>query len=95
MPLEQAIAEAANLLASNGVTADAAPAAPVGQPTGLTPRERDVLRLLVEGRSDKEIAAALFIGPRTVQTHVANLFAKLGVNSQAEAAAVAVRCGLA
>jgi DNA-binding NarL/FixJ family response regulator len=51
----------------------------------------DVLRLLVEGRSDKEIAAALFIGPRTVQTHVANVFAKLGVNARAEAAAVAVR----
>jgi non-specific serine/threonine protein kinase len=60
----------------------------------LTTRERDVLRLLVEGRTDKEIAAALFIGPRTVQSHVANLFAKLGVNARAEAAAVAVRRGL-
>ena len=64
-----------------------------GSPAGLTPREREVLRLLVEGRSDKEIAAALFVGPRTVQTHVANLFAKLGVNARAEAAAVAVRRG--
>ena len=63
-------------------------------PTSLTPRERDVLPLLVEGRSDKQIAEALFIGPRTVQTHVANLFAKLGVNSRAVAAAVAVRRGL-
>jgi predicted ATPase/DNA-binding CsgD family transcriptional regulator len=62
---------------------------------GLTARERDVLRLLAEGRSDREIAAALFIGVRTVQTHVANLFAKLGVNARAEAAAVAVRKGLA
>jgi predicted ATPase/DNA-binding CsgD family transcriptional regulator len=61
---------------------------------GLTPRERDVLRLLVEGRTDKEIAEALFIGARTVQTHVANLFAKLGVNARAEAAAIAVRRGL-
>jgi DNA-binding CsgD family transcriptional regulator len=60
----------------------------------LTARELDVLRLLVEGRSDKEIAAALFIGPRTVQTHVSNLFAKLGVNTRAEAAAVAVRRGI-
>ena len=40
---------------------------------GLTPRERDVLRLLVAGRSDKEIAEALFIGPRTVQSHVEHL----------------------
>jgi len=63
-------------------------------PHGLTPRELDVLRLLVEGRSDREIGEALFIGTRTVQTHVANLFAKLGVNARAEAAAVAVRRGL-
>jgi len=61
---------------------------------GLTPRELDVLRLLAEGRSDREIGEALFIGTRTVQTHVGNLFAKLGVNSRAEAAAVAVRRGL-
>jgi DNA-binding CsgD family transcriptional regulator len=61
---------------------------------GLTPRELDVLRLLVEGRSDREIAEALYIGARTVQTHVANLFAKLGVNARAEAAAVAVRRGI-
>jgi DNA-binding NarL/FixJ family response regulator len=54
----------------------------------------DVLRLLVEGRSDREIGEALFIGTRTVQTHVSNLFAKLGVNARAEAAAVAVRRGL-
>nr|MBA2595910.1 hypothetical protein [Chloroflexia bacterium] len=63
--------------------------------SGLTPRELDVLRLLVEGRSDREIGEALFIGTRTVQTHVANLFAKLEVNARAEAAAVAVRRGLA
>jgi DNA-binding CsgD family transcriptional regulator len=61
---------------------------------GLTPRELDVLRLLVQGRSDREIGEALFIGTRTVQTHVANLFAKLGVNARAEAAAAAVRRGL-
>jgi predicted ATPase/DNA-binding CsgD family transcriptional regulator len=60
----------------------------------LTPREFDVLRLLVQGNSDREIGEALFIGARTVQTHVANLFAKLGVNARAEAAAVAVRRGL-
>jgi DNA-binding NarL/FixJ family response regulator len=54
----------------------------------------DVLRLLADGHSDREIAEALFIGPRTVQTHVANLFVKLGVNARAEAAAVAVRRGL-
>ena len=46
------------------------------------------------GRSDREIGEALFIGTRTVQTHVGNLFVKLGVNARAEAAAVAVRRGL-
>jgi predicted ATPase/DNA-binding CsgD family transcriptional regulator len=62
--------------------------------SGLTARELDVLRLLVEGHSDRQIGEALFIGTRTVQTHVANLFAKLGVNARAEAATVAVRRGL-
>ena len=59
--------------------------------TGLTQREHDVLRLLVQGLSDRQIAEELFIGARTVQTHVANVFTKLGVNTRAEAAAVAVR----
>ncbi len=65
-----------------------------GETSGLTPRERDVLHLVVQGKSDKVIADALFIGPRTVQTHVANLLAKLEVSNRAEAAAVAVRRGL-
>jgi DNA-binding CsgD family transcriptional regulator len=62
---------------------------------GLTPRELDVLRLLVAGHPDREIAAVLSISPRTVQTHVAGLFAKLNTSTRAEAAAVAVRRGLA
>jgi DNA-binding CsgD family transcriptional regulator len=61
----------------------------------LTPREREVLRLLAVGRSDPEIAAALYISRRTVATHVANLFQKLGVHSRAAASAVAVREGMA
>jgi predicted ATPase/DNA-binding CsgD family transcriptional regulator len=65
-----------------------------GARIGLTPRELDVLRLVAEGRSDREIGEALFIGTRTVETHVANLFVKLGVNARAEAAAVGVRRGL-
>ncbi len=55
----------------------------------LTSRERDVLRLLVDGRSSREIAADLFISHRTVTTHVANIFAKLGVDSRAAAVAFA------
>ena len=53
-----------------------------------------MLRLLTERHSDPEIAAALFISPRTVHRHASNLFDKLGVNSRREAADVAVRRGL-
>jgi DNA-binding CsgD family transcriptional regulator len=60
----------------------------------LTPREREVLRLLVEGRSNPEIAAALFVSPRTAETHVTHILAKLGVVSRTEAVAHAVRDGL-
>ncbi|HEU5424109.1 MAG TPA: tetratricopeptide repeat protein, partial [Nitrolancea sp.] len=60
----------------------------------LTARELDVLRLIVAGRRDQEIADALFLSRRTVQTHVTHLFAKLRVNTRAEAAACAVRRGL-
>lgn len=61
----------------------------------LSPREREVLRLLAAGRSDKEIGDALFISPRTVQSHAARLYAKLGVTNRTEAAALALRHGLA
>jgi DNA-binding NarL/FixJ family response regulator len=53
-----------------------------------------VLRLLVEGHTDREIGAALFLSHRTVATHVSNLLAKLGVPSRAAAATAAVRRGL-
>jgi non-specific serine/threonine protein kinase len=60
----------------------------------LTPRELDVLRLLTAGRSNPQIADALFISPRTATTHVTNILAKLGVASRTEAAAKALRDGL-
>lgn len=53
---------------------------------GLTQRERDVLRLLADGLSDRDIAAALTISSRTVETHVSNILHKLGVRNRAEAA---------
>jgi predicted ATPase/DNA-binding CsgD family transcriptional regulator len=62
--------------------------------SGLTAREREVLRLLVEGRSNAEIADALFVGSGTVKTHVANILAKLGVPTRVAAATYAVRHGL-
>jgi len=63
-------------------------------PAGLTPRELDVLLLLAKHQTDKEIAEALFLSPRTVSTHVANIFNKLGVSNRREAANMAVRLGL-
>jgi predicted ATPase/DNA-binding CsgD family transcriptional regulator/Tfp pilus assembly protein PilF len=62
--------------------------------TTLTKREREVLRLLTQGKSDKEIGDELFISPRTAMTHVANLLGKLEVPSRTAAAALALRHGL-
>ncbi|MFC4913535.1 ATP-binding protein [Actinomadura gamaensis] len=60
-------------------------------PTGgpLTARESEVLRLLARGRSNKEIAAELFISPKTASVHVSNLMAKLAASSRGEAVATA------
>jgi DNA-binding CsgD family transcriptional regulator len=92
LPFTDARADAMALAAS---TLEPPPPVPGdASSSGLTVRELDVLRLLVEGHSDRQIGEALFIGTRTVQTHVANLFTKLGVNARAEAAAVAVRRGI-
>ncbi|TWD73029.1 regulatory LuxR family protein [Kribbella amoyensis] len=61
---------------------------------GLTARELVVLRVLAQGRSNREIAAELFVSPNTVAHHVKSIFAKLAVNSRAEATALAHRSGL-
>lgn len=60
----------------------------------LTERELDVLRLLGEGASNREIARTLFVTEATVKTHLVNLFAKLGVESRAKAVASARESGL-
>ena len=57
----------------------------------LTPREREVLILIAQGKSDREIGDALFVSRRTAATHVRNILAKLDVHSRAAAAAWAVR----
>ncbi|KUO07718.1 helix-turn-helix transcriptional regulator [Streptomyces sp. DSM 15324] len=61
---------------------------------GLTSRERDVLRLVCAGRTNRQIAAALFISPKTASVHVSNILAKLGVAGRGEAAALAHRLGV-
>jgi DNA-binding CsgD family transcriptional regulator len=81
------------LAQASAVRAALVPEAPATAPYGLTAREIEVLRLLVDGRSDREIADALFISPRTAQTHVTNILNKLGVSSRTAAATVAVRHG--
>jgi DNA-binding CsgD family transcriptional regulator len=60
----------------------------------LTSREREVLRLIAAGRSNREIASVLFIAPKTASVHVSNILAKLGAASRTEAAAIAHREGL-
>ncbi|WP_316761851.1 helix-turn-helix transcriptional regulator [Streptomyces herbicida] len=70
-----------------------APADPV-EALGLTSRERDVLRLVSAGRTNRQIAEELFISPKTASVHVSNILGKLGVSGRGEAAAVAHRLGL-
>jgi predicted ATPase/class 3 adenylate cyclase/DNA-binding CsgD family transcriptional regulator len=54
--------------------------------TSLTPTERDVVRLVTEGLTNSEVAARLFVSPRTVQTHLTHTYAKLGVTSRVQLA---------
>jgi non-specific serine/threonine protein kinase len=94
LPLELALAEASRFLSSIAEPAAAAELISTIGAAGLTSRELEVLRLLVAGRSNPQIAETLFISPRTATTHVSNILAKLGVESRTEAAAMAARDGL-
>jgi DNA-binding CsgD family transcriptional regulator len=88
LSLEEAVSEA---------LAATLPAArtPADAQFGLTARELDTLRQLVEGKSDADIASALFISRRTAATHIEHIYSKLGVSSRAAAAVFAVRHGIA
>ena len=95
LSVDEAIAEAtapppAPAGADRGASADQSPDRP-----RLTLREREVLRLVASGHSDREIAEALFISRRTASEHVGQIMRKLGARSRADASAVAVRLGLA
>jgi DNA-binding CsgD family transcriptional regulator len=70
------------------------PATVTRQPFGLTPREMEVLRLVADGRSNRDIADELFISAKTASVHVSNILAKLGVAVRVEAAATAHRLHL-
>jgi len=60
----------------------------------LTPREREVLRLIADGLGNEQIGTRLFISPQTVRTHVGKAMEKLEVGSRTEAVAVALRHNL-
>jgi non-specific serine/threonine protein kinase len=98
LSLEQAIAEA--LAVAEAIQREPAlddRAAPPTSPAaayGLTARELEVWRLIAEGRSNQEVADALFMSPRTAQTHTTRLLAKLGVPSRNAATALAHRLGV-
>jgi DNA-binding NarL/FixJ family response regulator len=74
--------------------ANGAPELPELETFGLTEREREVLELVAAGRSNPQIASALYISPKTASVHVSNILGKLGVASRGEAAALAYRHGL-
>jgi NarL family two-component system response regulator LiaR len=63
-------------------------------PEPLTPREMDVLRLLTQGQSNKEIAHVLYLVEETVKSHVGHILAKLGVASRTQAVLAAIRLGI-
>lgn len=97
MSIDQMIAEApfpAEDAPSPPVAAPATVPAEPADPFGITPREREVLALLVEGRSDREIAGELFISHRTVMRHVSSILDKLDAPTRTAAATAAIRHGL-
>ena len=61
---------------------------------GLTPREAEVLSLIAEGQTNRQIGETLFVSEKTASVHVSNILRKLGVNSRVDAAAVAQRLGV-
>jgi len=85
--LTRAAALAARIAAQAAAASRAAPA-------GLSPRELEVLRLLATGRSNREIAEALFVSARTVERHITNLYTKIDAHSRSEAIAFAHEHGL-
>jgi DNA-binding CsgD family transcriptional regulator len=86
------LAERARLGSAPGETADGRP---TGERLGLTERELQVLRLVADGRTNREIGEALYMSPKTASVHVSNLLRKLDVSGRRDAARLARRLGLA
>lgn len=86
-------AAAAGLLAVHPEVLDLPRPRPTGPGEALTAREAEVLEMMAEGLSNKEIAARLGISDNTVKFHLASVYGKLGVSSRAEAVTAALRTG--
>jgi DNA-binding CsgD family transcriptional regulator/pimeloyl-ACP methyl ester carboxylesterase len=90
-----AIVEAVDSFLSESEPAPPAVAAPANEDERLTAREAEVLRLLANGHSNKEIAGELSLSVHTIERHLANVYAKIGARGRADATAYALRNGLA
>jgi DNA-binding CsgD family transcriptional regulator len=93
-PLAESVALLARRARLTLTCAAEPPALDPAESLGLTSRERDVLRLVALGRSNRQIAEELFISPKTASVHVSNILAKLDVSGRGEAAALAHRLRL-
>jgi DNA-binding NarL/FixJ family response regulator len=78
-----------------GATAAVEPEASASDRLGLTPRELDVLGLVAEGHTNRQIGEQLFISEKTASVHVSRILSKVGAANRGEAAAIARRLGLA
>jgi DNA-binding CsgD family transcriptional regulator len=94
LALPGAVAEAQDVPARAGQGATPSGAARVTGVPGLTARELEVLSLAASGRTDREIAEALFLSPRTVHHHMASVFAKMGVSTRTAAVSAAQAVGV-
>jgi predicted ATPase/DNA-binding CsgD family transcriptional regulator len=94
LSLPEVVAQAIAMATAFPSTSSQAEAPLPDDASGLSPREREVLSMLALGKSNPEIADALFIGRGTVRTHVSNILAKLGASTRTEAAMIARDRGL-
>ena len=90
----EAVARRAGIALRAAAPAEGGGAGASVESLGLTARERDVLRLVADGRTNRQIAEELFISPKTASVHVSNILAKLAVSTRGEAAALAHRLSL-